>query len=71
MVNDDLFPYTRNETDFSEEATENRMNEARMLLFVGMTRARHTLALLTQESFDVRPSRLLNELDPDAVEIVR
>lgn len=71
MVNDDLFPYTRNETDFSEEATENRMNEARMLLFVGMTRARHTLALLAQESFDVRPSRLLNELAPDAVEIVR
>lgn len=67
---DGNFPYTYKQTDFSEEACENRLNEARNLLYVGMTRARTMLYMLTRDTPTEDPSPLLAELDPELMKIV-
>lgn len=75
MLNDDLFPYTKiysfKPADKSEEALENLLNDARLLLFVGMTRARHMLYLFAQDGAGARPSRLISEFDKDCFVTVR
>lgn len=67
---DGKFPYTYKQMDFSEEACENRLNEARNLLYVGMTRARTMLYMLTRDTPTEDPSPLLAELDPELMKTV-
>ncbi len=67
---DGNFPYTYKQTDFSEEECENRLNEARNLLYVGMTRARTMLYMITRDTPTEDPSPLLSELDPELMTIV-
>lgn len=75
MLNDDYFPFTKpalsKPVDESEEALENLLNEARSLLFVGITRARQMLYMFAQDGEGAKPSRLIEEFDKDAYQEVR
>lgn len=70
MLEDGYFPYTRNEKDFTEEGQEDRMNLARNLLYVGMTRARHMLYMFTVNDLCGSPSPLLAELDKEKMVVL-
>ena len=75
MLNDDVFPFMKsgpkNVIDDSEEALENSLNEARSLLFVGITRARQMLYMIAQDGGGAKPSRLIEEFDRNAYVEVR
>ena len=70
-IDEGLFPYTLKEKDLSEEGIENLMNNARNLLYVGMTRAREMLYMLATDGLDGSPSPLLDELDASKLHIIR
>lgn len=60
---DEYFPKV--EKDASEEAQEDLLNEARNLLYVGMTRAKTMLYMIASQGNGHLRTRLLNELDSD------
>lgn len=59
---DEFFPMV--EKDASEEALEDLLNEARNLLYVGMTRAKTMLYMIASQGNGHLRTRLLNELNP-------
>ena len=71
FVDDTYFPYTIKSSVSSNEALEDLMNNARSLLFVGMTRAHQMLYILTTDGDVCKPSPLLEELDHTKMDIVR
>lgn len=71
MVNDGLFPYTRNKKDVDDETKEDLMNKARNLLYVGITRARSVLYLFAENGADGLPSPLIDEMDKRYLDIRR
>ena len=75
MLNDDIFPLTKSSpfrtVDYSKEGLENLIDEARSLLFVGITRARQMLYMIAQDGGGAKPSRLIEEFDRNAYVEVR
>ena len=75
MFNDDFFPFTKPSSyrtvDDSKEGLENLIDEARSLLFVGITRARQMLYMIAQDGGGAKPSRLIEEFDRNAYVEVR
>lgn len=69
---DGVFPYSNHKhgASVSDEEFEDMMNNARNLLYVGMTRARSMLYMFTINSFLQKPSPLLKELDPTLMKVV-
>ena len=70
LLQDGYFPQIDSE-DTSEDVVEERMNHARHLLFVGMTRARQMLYMFATSSISMKPSPLLEELDDRYMEVIQ
>ena len=75
FLEDGSFPfrpsrYNSSAVNDSADSEEDAFNKARNLLYVGMTRAHHTLFMLACDSRSSRPSPLLAELDKKLYKIV-
>ena len=63
FLDDGVFPYTKYAKDDDAESTEDLLNEARSLLYVGMTRARDMLYMFAVDGVDGNPSPLIDDMD--------
>lgn len=71
MVNNGLFPYTKKNEGAEGEVMEDLMNNARNLLFVGITRARRQVYIFAENGADGTPSPLINEMDKNYLDVRR
>lgn len=70
FVDDGIFPYTKYVTgDDDDDSIEDLMNEARSLMYVGMTRARDMLYMFAVDGVDGEPSPLIEDLDGNLMEV--
>lgn len=71
FLDNGIFPYLHDEseTNKDEDTFDDIMNNARNLLYVGMTRARSMLYMFTCDGGDAEPSPLMAELDPELMRI--
>ena len=71
LLHNGNFPYTKDKKGKSDESFEDKMNNARNLLYVGMTRARQMLYMFTTDGLGAESSPLLEELDTSMMKVVR
>ncbi len=69
FVDDGIFPYTKYAADDDDDSVEDLMNEARSLMYVGMTRARDMLYMFAVDGVDGEPSPLIEDLDGNLMEV--
>ena len=70
FLDDGIFPYFGNEeTIDDEDEREDLKNQARNLLYVGMTRARSMLYMFACDGGEADPSPLLEEMDQNLMQV--
>ena len=69
FVDDGIIPYTRYVNDNDADVEEDLLNEARNLMYVGMTRAKDMLYIFAVDGADGDPSPLIDDLDESFMEV--
>lgn len=72
FLDDGVFPYIKNKNDGSDDdSKEDLLNDARSLMYVGMTRAKNMLYMFAVDGVDGSPSPLIDDLDKNLMLIQR